>query len=210
GLGHLTAAGVPRDALIAFRAGNYGASNETWNAMRQVGLAVDSSYNLSYLGRHCMIRWPEPAADLFEAQPGVWELPITNFTERTGYRHLEITAISAAEMIRALRMLRRAGVQHVTVVAHPAEFFFIDSIAPARGRPNRINIGRFRRLLRFLAAHRDEFIVRTVGDLGRALQSGSIAAPSAPPEIPRGSAILRALRLPVQAAKRIDARFGRI
>ena len=208
GFRYLVDAGVPRQSIVAFRAGCYGADNRTWDALRQVGLVLDSSLNVSYLHRECQIRWPTPEIDLFEVSPGTWELPITNFAERTGYRHLEITAISYAEMAAALWGARRNQVEHVTIIAHPAEFFVIDSAERQLGRPNRINIGRFRRLLAFLASHQDDFAVRTVGDLGRALRSGEVTAPLERPAIPRGSPVRRALRLAVQAVKRLDNRYG--
>jgi len=48
GLDRLVAAGVPRERLLAFRAGNFGASNETWCAMAKVGLrfVVESELHL--------------------------------------------------------------------------------------------------------------------------------------------------------------------
>ena len=208
GLRLLTSAGVPLGNLVAFRAGNYGADNCTWEALHRVGLVVDSSLNLSYLDGDCMIRWDTPEIDLFAAVPGVWELPVTNFSDGGGYRHLEITAISFAEMVAALRAARSGRVEHVTIVAHPAEFFTIDSAEQKLGRPNRINIGRFRRLLAFLAAHPGDFEVRTVGDLGRALRSGDAVAPLERSAIPRGSPIRKVLRVAVQIAKRLDNRFG--
>ncbi|MBA2291047.1 MAG: hypothetical protein H0W15_01180, partial [Gemmatimonadales bacterium] len=166
GLATLLACGVPRDEMNSFRAGNYGAANSTWQALRNVGLLVDSSLNLCYLGLDCAIEWPTPEVDLFEADAGIWELPVTNFEVGERHRHLEVTAISVAEMVHALQRSRVSGVEHVTIVTHPGEFFMIDSVERRLGRPNRINIGRLRRLLEYLAGHSQQFDVCTVGQLG--------------------------------------------
>lgn len=208
GLANLHACGVPRTELNSFRAGNYGASNATWGAMRNAGLVLDSSLNLSYLDLECRIRWETPEVELFEAESGVWELPVSNFRDGRGYRHLEVTAISVAEMIRGLKEAQRNQIHHVTIVTHPAEFFIIDSAVSGNGRPNRINIGRFRRLLRFLAQRKDEFNVCTVGNLAKRLQTGAVHAPSRRPRIPTGSPLLKSLRMVAQIAKRLDNRFG--
>src|SRR5262249_38895656 len=54
----LVAAGVPRDQIRSFRAGNFGANNDTWRAMAHHDLRVSSNLNLSYLKRNCRITWP--------------------------------------------------------------------------------------------------------------------------------------------------------
>ncbi len=208
GLAHLERCGVPPDTILGFRAGNYGAANSTWEAMRRIGIVVDSSLNLRYLGKDCSIEWPNPEIDLFQPVPGVWELPVANFREGGAFRHLEITAVSAAEMAAALLQAQRNGVRHVTIVAHPAEFFVIDSADRKRGRPNRINMGRFRKLLQFLAINRDAFAVHTVGQLGRAIKLGVIDASVTRPPVALGSRPLRTLRMLTQVVKRIDNRFG--
>src|SRR6185436_16085025 len=48
GIDTLVRCGVDRSTLRAFRAGNYAASNATWQAMRAVGLRVSSNLNMSY------------------------------------------------------------------------------------------------------------------------------------------------------------------
>jgi len=49
--------------------------------------------------------------------------------------------------------------REVTIVAHPFEFFYIDSIPERRGRPNNVNRWRLRGLCRFLAERRGDFEV---------------------------------------------------
>lgn len=202
GLELLQQAGVPRSSVVAFRAGNYGASNATWNALQRVGLPIDSSLNLCYIDKGCGIVPDRPRIDLYQPIPGVWELPISCFREGSGYRHLEITAVLSEEITNTLEQLRAAGAESATIVTHPAEFFVIDDHIRRIGRPNRINISRLRRLLTFLDESRDRFVVTTVGSLAERLSTSIVRAEVAPTEVPSGSKRLRAARLPIQLAKR--------
>ncbi len=206
----LAGAGLEARSLVAFRAGHFAANNDTWQAMKQVGLCLSSNLNLCYLDRGCRIVWPTSANALFQAAEGVWELPISNFLEPGGrYRHLQITAISFAEMRHFLEVARRLQIPEVTVVTHCFELFFLDSPDARRGHPNWINIHRFRQLCRFLRDRREDFEVETVGDLGTRLQ-GSQAAASDPASttVPVGRMSLRYRRLAEQAVKRVTARMG--
>lgn len=210
GVALLQTAGVPRASILAFRAGNYGASNLTWEALRQAGFLVDSSLNLWGLTENCRIVADQPRIDLYEAVPRLWELPISCFAEGAGYRHLEITAISFSEMRATLEKLQSAGARTATIVTHPGEFFAIDDYVRAKGHANRVNITRFRRLLAFLDACRDRFQVRTVGSLARELMGNTIIPATPAVAVPAGSMLLRALRLPVQGLKRFatSAKIG--
>src|SRR5439155_45643 len=98
GVAILERCGAPAGSVRAFRAGNYGASNSTWEALAQTGLILDSSYNPCYFDKNCKQRFVDASAGLFRADHGVWELPITNLIERArGFRHAQITAISRGE-----------------------------------------------------------------------------------------------------------------
>ena len=194
---------------MGFRAGNFGADNRTWRAMAKVGLRVSSNYNPCYFHR-CKIRHAGAGPALFPAEAGIWELPVTNFRERDGtHRHLQITAISLLEMRHALLEARRLGMQQVTVVAHPFEFFHIDSIPERRGRPNNLNRWRLRGLCRFLADRPEAFEVETIGALGQRLAPAPAPAenpgPAATPLAGRPS--LKLERLAEQALKRLEARL---
>jgi hypothetical protein len=132
----LVRCGVRPEALLAFRAGHFGASNDTWTALRAAGLVLSSSLNLAYLDKNCRIRWPTPATELFPAVEGVWELPVSNFVEAGGrYRPLQITAVSFAETRHFLREAVARRVREVTIVTHPFEYFSLDSAATRRGGP---------------------------------------------------------------------------
>jgi hypothetical protein len=207
----LVAAGIDARALLAFRAGHFAANNDTWLAMKQVGLCLSSNLNLCYLDRGCRIIWPTSANALFRAAEGVWELPISNFLEPGArYRHLQITAISFAEMRHFLEAARRLGIPEVTVVTHCFEFYFLDSPAQRLGHPNWINIHRFRQLCGFLRDRRDDFEVETVGALGRRLPAEPRAEASpATTTVPVGRVSLRYRRLAEQALKRVSSRLTR-
>lgn len=207
-------AGVPRHEIRAFRAGNYGASNATWAALAAVGLRVSSSYNPSYTHR-CRIAFPGARPGLFRAEHGVFELPITTFIEPgiepggRGHRHLQITAVSLAELTHCLWQARRLGIPEVTIVTHSFEFAHVDSIERRRGRVNTVNLRRLRGLCRFLRRHDAAFEVDTVGALAARLDAGDGARPAAASVSawPRGRRRDRARRLVEQAWKRLEARL---
>jgi hypothetical protein len=207
GIDVLTSAGVPREDIVSMRAGNFGANNDTWEAMKRAGLPLSSSYNPGYFHKNCAMRSPAARAGLFEAIPGVWELPITNFREAgRGTRHLQITAVSSIEMQAAMLEARAMGAREVCIVTHSFEFCHIDSVEEQIGRPNTINVHRLRALCRFLAENSDEFEVDTCGALGKRLAAGE-ERPRAttPTEHPNGSAARRARRLVAQAFKRVES-----
>jgi len=207
GIEVLVACGIPLGGVVGFRAGHFGADNRTWRAMGKVGLRVGSNYNPCYFHR-CKIKTAAAAPGLFPGEDGVWELPITTFAEtHGGHRHLQVTAISLLEMRHALVEARRLRMREVTIVAHPFEFFYIDSIPERRGRPNNVNRWRLRGLCRYLAEHRDDFEVETVGALAARIAPapqnvapGAVASPSL-----AGRRIFRMERLAEQVLKRLEA-----
>lgn len=203
GIELLVEAGVPRESINSYRAGNFGANNLTWQAMRDAGLTLSSNYNPCYFDLHCAMRSELARSGLFEAEvPGVWELPITNFRQPGGgFRHLQITAVSVAEMVHCLRRCRALGIRHVTLVTHSFEFYHVDSIAGRRGHKNRVNLSRLRGLLEFVQQSSDDFVMETVGELARRLP---VAAPDVR-EFPVESRRLHWLRLVEQGLKRIGA-----
>jgi hypothetical protein len=207
GIGLLGRAGVPRDEILAFRAGNFGASNDTWAAMRRVGLRVSSNLNACYLDRNCKIRWPRTEQSLFDTGIGVWELPVSTFVEPDGgSRHLQIVAVSLGEMVSFLRQARGLGLRDVVVVTHSFELYYAADPTSGRAQLSRINLRRLRGLCRFLAAHRGEFVVKTVGDVARELP-GLAAGSVLPVDSPRGARFLRYGRLVEQAIKRAATGF---
>jgi hypothetical protein len=148
GIENLTKAGAPRP--IAFRAGNYGANNDTLRALASVWLKYDTSYNFPYLGDPCNI-----IADrqLLEPIPldGVIELPISVFEDYPNHcRPAQLCAISVSEMRavfeQSLAQQRKAAV----IVSHSFEL-----LNRARRKSNPIVVRRFERLCEMLHELRD-------------------------------------------------------
>lgn len=137
-------AGAP--AIRAFRAGNFGANDDTLRALAQIGVAWDSSVNPAYLGRDCAI-----AADPAQIAPhrlhGVTELPVSGIADRPGgFRPAQVCAMSAAEM--------RAGLSHAVTERHPAYVVVTHSfemLSRDRQRPNGTVMARFEALCRAAA-----------------------------------------------------------
>jgi hypothetical protein len=205
GLGLLEQCGVPRSELRAFRAGNFGANNSTWQALARAKLRLDSSFNPNYLRKNCRIEWPRMETGLFDTGVGVWELPVSNFREADGtFRHLQLTAVSLREIEHYLDQARSYGIREVTIVTHSFEFFFVDSIAQKTGRPNRINVHRLRGLARLLRKREADFEVETVGALAARLP---VPPPDAVTAVPAGKRIHRVGRLLEQGFKRVQARL---
>lgn len=201
----LVDAGVPREELVSFRAGNFGANNDTWKAMAAAGLPLSSNYNPCYADKGMRIAYDGAASELFETGEGVWELPISTFVEGNGaHRHLQITAISLQEMKHALLSAHRLGIGEVCIVTHSFEIYHLDSAERRLGRLNRMNFYRLWGLCRFLHKNRDKFSVETVGELGRRLKPGHKTAAHA---LPRGRRHHRYGRFFQQALKRVEARL---
>jgi hypothetical protein len=206
----LAGAGVPEASLLAYRAGNFGASNAIWGAMRRAGLHVSSNYNPCYFEKNCRMRLHDAPLGLFATpEEGVWELPITNFVEPRGaFRHLQITAVSLGEMIDCLERCRELGVREVTIVTHSFELFFLDAPERRRGHLNRINLERLRGLCAFLDRRSRDFQVDTVGALARRLRDGEETPRPIEARYPRSSPLPFARRLAEQALKRVAQRVS--
>jgi len=207
GKGILESCGVPE--VLGFRAGNFGADNRTWEAMAASGLVVSSNFNPCYFEKNCKMRLDEAGSALFRAPHGVWELPVSTFEERGGgMRHLQVTAVSWLETVDYLWKARALGLREVTVVTHSFELCHIDSIEGRTGRPNTLNLLRFRSLCKFLQRNAEHFEVDTVGALARRLRDGTERAPIVVPRaVPEGSLVRKVLRLPEQALKRVEAKL---
>jgi len=158
--GLLIEAGAP--SPTAFRGGSYAANADTLAALADLGFAYDSSHNGSHQP------WPSDLPIARDgmgpiAVGGVVEIPVTQIEDRSGrLRHLQICAVSGAELIAAL--VHAGANRHAltTIVSHSFELATRDGLrrAPIVQR-------RFESLCGFLA--RNEALHPTVlfGDLQR-------------------------------------------
>lgn len=155
----LILAGAPRP--IAFRSGSYAADAATIAALTALDFAYDSSHN----GSH----HPWPSALPLDSEliapvalGGLIEVPVTQIGQRAGgLRHLQLCAVSSAEMEAALLHAAAHGHALVTIVGHSFE------LAARSGlRPNRTVCRRFERLCRFLADRRGRLPTTAFSALG--------------------------------------------
>lgn len=115
----LIAAGAP--APVAFRAGNYGANDDTLGALAEIGIGYDSSHCPALLtGASRITLGPEHREPVMHE--GVIEVPVGSIgTHSGGQRHAQITAITLAEMKAAISHARDEGRASFTLVSHSFE-----------------------------------------------------------------------------------------
>lgn len=142
----LIAAGAPPP--VAFRAGNYGANDDTLRALTELGLTYDTSHTPA-LPDACRISLGPEVRDPIE-HLGLIEVPVgTIGTLGGGQRHAQITALTLAEMTAAVRHARDEGREAFVLVSHSFEL-----INRRRLAVNRVVRRRFTGLVRDLAAMR--------------------------------------------------------
>ena len=140
----LVAAGAP--SPVAFRAGNYGANDDTLRALAEIGLAYDTSHCPGIPNGECAISLT--AEDRRPVRHcGVTEVPVGCVECFTGLRHAQITALSAWEMLSALRHARDNDIASFTFVSHSFEL-----MCRRRYKTNRIVRRRFEKLCSGIAA----------------------------------------------------------
>ncbi len=157
GIDLLVEAGAPRP--IAFRSGSYAANDATMRAAARAGLRYESSHNGAYHP------WPSgislPVTQIAPVRhEGLIELPVSVIRTPTGLRTLQICAVSLGEMRAALIHAALQGHALVNLVSHSFELSARNGM-----RPNRVHLGRFKGLCRWLAGNRDRLPTRHCADL---------------------------------------------
>ncbi|MEL7219000.1 MAG: hypothetical protein AAGK01_11290, partial [Pseudomonadota bacterium] len=115
----LVAAGTPPP--VAFRAGNYGANDDTLQALAAIGLRYDTSHcpALTEDGNTISLG-PDDRDPLLHK--GMIEVPVGSIgTLGGGQRHAQITALTLAEMRAAIRHARDTDRLAFTLVSHSFE-----------------------------------------------------------------------------------------
>jgi hypothetical protein len=168
---------------LAFRAGSFAADARTLAAVRRAGLRIDSSHNGSLMPWPCATGLPATAVSPF-AHEGLIELPVFQLDEGGGrLRHLQINAVSSAEIRAALLHAETEANPLVTLVSHSFELATRDGL-----RANRIVRRRFDRLCAWLDAHRARFPTRFAAEL-LDVPLGVPATPSPPAPLRRAARI---------------------
>jgi Polysaccharide deacetylase len=120
----LMAAGAP--SPVAFRAGNYGANDDTLRALAQIGLRYDTSHSPGFAHSPCDIGLtPTDRAPVERC--GIIEVPIGCIAGLGGrLRPAQLTALSAREMIGALQYCQQQAIEEFTLVSHSFELLSRD------------------------------------------------------------------------------------
>ncbi|WP_338466883.1 hypothetical protein RXV95_15310 [Novosphingobium sp. ZN18A2] len=131
---------------VAFRAGNYGADDDTLRALAELGLRYDTSHCPGIAGSLCDISLgPEDRQPMMHE--GVVEVPVGCIgTRGEGLRHAQVTALGSGEMLAAINHAVQGGVDSFTIVSHSFELLSRDRL-----RANRIVKHRFERFCQGLA-----------------------------------------------------------
>jgi len=154
----LIAAGAPPP--LAFRAGNYGANDDTLRALASLGILYDTSFNPGYEAERPRISLPVETVEPV-LHHGVVEFPVSCISDRPGhFRHAQLCALSAWEMRDALRHAASCGQRYFTLVTHSFELLTRDRL-----RANRTVVDRFERLCACLADTSNGLQVLTYGQL---------------------------------------------
>lgn len=196
GIENLKQCGV--NELCAFRAGHYGANNDTLRALAQNEIRVDSSYNVPYLNRACGFRFTK----LFiqpERLDNVWEFPISFIRDYPGhYRHAQLCALSSTEMQKGLWQAWTNGWHSFVIVLHSFELLNRGELKGKPILPDKIILRRWNALCRFLAVHADKFETSTFSNVDLE------ATPMSTNNVPlKSSVISTAWRVLEQARRRL-------
>ncbi len=131
---------------VAFRAGNYGANDDTLRALARLGLQFDTSFAPALTGGDCRIGLGR--GDLAPVlREGICEVPIAAIGARGGLRHAQLTALSLRELKAAIRHAAAEDWPAFVLVSHSFEMMNRD-----KGVANRMVQRRFEALCEWIAS----------------------------------------------------------
>ena len=153
---------------IAFRAGCFGANQDTLKALKENGFLIDCSYNRAYIGETCFLK-DNGINDLTYLNE-IWEFPVTNFVESTKvrpkrFKPLDINGVSFQEMRSVLNQAKESGPRNITIIMHSFSFLKPYDVQYNKIRPRWNVIRRFRNLCQYVSENSDYFGVKTLGSL---------------------------------------------
>jgi hypothetical protein len=160
---------------IAFRAGNMGASEDTLQAMKAVGLWIDSSYTFPYVGGQCRFRETERYngakwyGEILEVALSAFQQP--KLPGMRPAKPVDLMGASFEECRDAVEKTCDAGADAV-VILHSFSLFKVRDQQYHGGRLNRIVTRRFEKFCRWLNDNRHRYPPRTFAEFGRLIQGG--------------------------------------
>ena len=158
--------------INAFRAGSFGANDDTIKAVAHNEIRIDSSYN--YCMDECEISIFNDIQQSVRHE-NIIEAPMSTFIDGLQRRrHVQLTACSYAELESSLQQAHRNGWNSYVFLSHSAEL-----LKPAVNKYDRIAVRRFEKLCRFLADNTEKFNTCNFEDL----QIGTGEKESAPVQI---------------------------
>lgn len=141
----LVRAGAPDP--VAFRAGNFGANDDTLRALDALGFLFDSSFNGAHVGHGCDITL-DPRNIGMRLHHGVCEVPVSGLMDRVdSFRPAQLCAMSEEEMGDALDHAAASGAIQFSAFSHSFELLSRD-----RAVANRLAIARMEALCQAVAA----------------------------------------------------------
>lgn len=184
---------------VAFRSGNMAMDEAALADLPPAGIRIDSSYTFPYAGARC--HFSGESFNGSRRYGEVLEVALSGCRQpRLPGLHpskpVDLVAISFAECRDAVRRTCAAGADAVLIL-HSFSLFKVRNVQYEGGRPDRIVIGRFRRLCDWLAREGPRLPTYTFSDLDRAVAEGRYAPREAPPPTLSGPRAL--VRKAVQA-----------
>ncbi len=137
-------------SINAFRAGSFGANDDTLAAVAHNQINIDASYN--YCMDDCEISVFD---DIQQAVPfgEIIEAPMTTFIDGLQRRrHVQLTACSFAELKSSMQQAQRQARNAYVFLSHSAEL-----LKPGINKYDRIAVRRFEKLCSFLADNNNMF-----------------------------------------------------
>ena len=136
--------------INAFRAGSFGANDDTLAAVAHNQIHIDASYN--YCMTDCEI---SVFNDIQQAIPfdKIIEAPMTTFIDGLqNRRHVQLTACSFAELKSSMQQAHQQSRNAYVFLSHSAEL-----LKPGVNKYDRITVHRFEKFCRFLAENNHLF-----------------------------------------------------
>lgn len=179
-------------SITSFRAGNFAANRETYVALRDVDLLIDSSMNACYAISGADLRSDR---DLLAPMivEGVSCYPVFVFRDGLGrLKPAQVSGCGYSELSSVLWKAKALGHKNFVIVSHNFELLESGSAIP-----DEIVVRRFENLCAFLAEHRREFATCTFSECEQ------VEPAPARVKLPQAPLRATAIRLAEQIRRRI-------